>query len=82
MRHTYKTSGTCSTAISFELDGGAVHNVKFERGCEGNLKAIPLLIEGLPAEEVVRKLKGVTCGGKSTSCADQLAAALTKAMQA
>ena len=73
---TYKTKGTCSQMIEFEITDGKVHNVKFTGGCNGNLKGIGQLVEGMDAEEVIKRLEGTTCGFKSTSCPDQLAAAL------
>ncbi len=79
MRHTYKTSGTCSREISFDLNDGIVTNLKFVGGCDGNLKAISKLVEGMKAEDVERLLAGNTCGYKNTSCGDQLAKALHKA---
>ena len=79
MHYKYKTKNTCSTEIDFDLDGGIVTNVQFKGGCSGNLKAIPLLIDGWKAEDVIEKLRGVKCGWRPTSCADQLAAALTAA---
>jgi uncharacterized protein (TIGR03905 family) len=72
----YKPSGTCSTAIHFDLRDGKVYDISFEDGCEGNLKAISLLLEGIEAGEVVNKLKGMRCGRRKTSCADQLARAI------
>jgi len=78
--HRYKTTGTCSTEIRFELRGGKVHNVSFERGCNGNLKALGVLAEGMNAAELARKLRGLTCGTKQTSCADQLALAVAAAV--
>ena len=76
MRHyQYGTQGTCSALIDLDLDGSTVHNVVFTGGCPGNLKAIPILVEGMSVEEIEAKLKGVTCGYKNTSCADQLARA-------
>ena len=80
MQYTYRTQGTCSRAITFELEGNLVRNVSFYGGCDGNLKAIARLVEGMPVEELVEKLKGNTCGGKSTSCADQLACAVEAAL--
>ncbi len=75
--YEYKTSGTCSTKINFDIDNeGKVHNVSFERGCPGNLKAISKLVEGMDAKKVIEILEGNTCGFKKTSCADQLAKAL------
>ena len=80
MTHSYKTRGTCSRQIDFELDNGIVKNVSFFGGCNGNLKGIGALVEGRPAEEVIALLKGMKCGFKPTSCPDQLAQALEKAL--
>ncbi len=80
MEHLYKTHGTCSTEIRFELEDKKVHNVRFTGGCNGNLKAIGKLVEGMDAERVIGLLEGNTCGFKSTSCADQLAKALKGAL--
>jgi len=81
MKHfVYRTSGTCSTKIEFDLDGDIVRNVRFTGGCNGNLKAIPRLIEGTDAAEVINRVKGVTCGFRNTSCADQLSRALEQAL--
>lgn len=80
MTHSYKTRGTCSRQIDFELDNGIVKNVSFYGGCNGNLKGIGALVEGRPAEEVIELLKGMKCGFKPTSCPDQLALALEKAL--
>lgn len=80
MTHTYKTRGTCSRQIDFELDNGIVKNVSFFGGCNGNLKGIGALVEGRPAEEVISLLKGMKCGFKPTSCPDQLALALETAL--
>ena len=79
MTFTYKTQGTCSSQIEFELDGNIVKNVKFHGGCNGNLKGISALVEGMTVEEVQQKLAGITCGFKRTSCPDQLAKAVSKA---
>ena len=80
MRYTYKTKNTCSTEVSFHLDGGIVHKVEFIGGCNGNLKAIAKLAEGERAERLIRILKGNTCGSRKTSCADQFALALEAAI--
>ena len=77
----YKTKGTCSTGIQFELRGGRVYSVSFRGGCDGNLKALGVLVEGMDAQELIGKLKGLRCGKKNTSCADQLAAAVAKAAE-
>lgn len=80
MTYTYKTRGVCASTIEFELEGGVIHNVSFRGGCNGNLKAISKLVEGMDGEKVVSILKGNICGFKSTSCADQLAIAIEKAL--
>lgn len=72
----YKTKGTCSQAIDFEIRDGKVYNVKFYGGCNGNLKGIGALVDGMEVADVVEKLEGTTCGFKNTSCPDQLAQAL------
>lgn len=79
MTFTYKTRGTCSSQITFDLDGDTVSNVKFYGGCNGNLKGIANLVEGMKVEEITKRLAGVTCGFKSTSCPDQLAKAIEEA---
>lgn len=77
----YKTKGTCSQLIEFNLDDQhKVHDVKFTGGCNGNLKGIGRLVEGMDAQEVIDKLEGTTCGFKNTSCPDQLAKALKQAL--
>lgn len=76
----YKTKGTCSSQITFDLEDGKVHNVSFKGGCDGNLKGICSLIEGQEATEVISKLEGICCGFKKTSCPDQLAKALKEAI--
>ena len=74
----YKTRGTCSQLIQFDLEDNKVRNVRFTGGCDGNLQAISKLIEGMKAEEIAAKLSGNICGFKSTSCADQLAIAVSQ----
>ena len=81
MSYTYKTSGTCSTQIDFELDGNVIHNVRFTGGCNGNLKAVSSLVGGQTVENVVERLAGIKCGFKNTSCGDQLSKALLEAYQ-
>jgi len=76
----YTTKGTCSRLINFDLEDGKVKNVQFIGGCNGNLKGIGSLVEGMPAEEVIKRLRGTTCGMKNTSCPDQLAKALEEAL--
>ncbi len=76
----YKTKGTCSQAIDFDIEDGKVYNVRFYGGCNGNLKGIGSLVEGMEVAEVVKRLEGTTCGFKNTSCPDQLAKALKEYM--
>ena len=80
MEFKYRTSGVCSREIKFELEDGIVKNVSFFGGCNGNLKGIAALVEGKKAEEVIPVIKGIKCGFKATSCPDQLALALTEAL--
>ncbi|MBR4727111.1 MAG: TIGR03905 family TSCPD domain-containing protein [Clostridia bacterium] len=81
MTYRYKTRGTCSRAIEFELEDGVLHNVRFDGGCNGNLKGIGALVEGQRAEDVIARCDGILCGYKPTSCPDQLAKALKEALQ-
>lgn len=82
MHYAYKPQNVCSTKIEFDIEDGNLHNVVFESGCNGNLKAIGKLIEGKNAAEVAALLSGNTCGFSKTSCADQLAKAILKATNA
>ena len=79
MRYTYKTKGTCSTQIEFDLNGDVVSNVAFTGGCNGNLKGICSLVDGRTVEQIESKLKGTRCGFKPTSCPDQLSIAVREA---
>ena len=81
MKYRYKTQGTCSQMIEMEVNDGVVSNVMFYGGCDGNLKGISRLVEGMRAEDVVLCLRGIRCGMKSTSCPDQLAYALDKILK-
>jgi uncharacterized protein (TIGR03905 family) len=72
----FTTKGTCSTLIRFDIRDHRVHDVSFENGCNGNLKAVSVLVEGMEAADLIKKLKGIRCGVRSTSCADQLARAV------
>ena len=80
MQYEYKTSGTCSQKIFFEIEDNILKSVQFLGGCNGNLKGISALVEGMEVREVIKRLEGTTCGMKSTSCPDQLATALKKAL--
>ena len=79
---TYKTKGTCSTLIDIEMepDQHTIKSVAFTGGCNGNLQGIGRLVEGMPVDEVISRLRGIRCGMKPTSCPDQLAKALRQAL--
>ena len=79
---TYKTTGTCSRAIDFEVVDNQVHNVRFQGGCSGNTQGVARLVEGMPVDEAIRRLEGIRCGMKPTSCPDPLATALKKYLAA
>ena len=79
MQFEYTTKGTCSRAILFEIEDNKVKNVQYIGGCNGNLKGISSLVEGMDIDEVISRLEGTTCGPKNTSCPDQLAKALKEA---
>ncbi|MDY6286228.1 MAG: TIGR03905 family TSCPD domain-containing protein [Bilifractor sp.] len=81
MHYTYRTHGTCSQQIDFDLNDGIISNISFTGGCNGNLKGISRLAEGRSASEIAEILKGTTCGFKNTSCPDQLAKALEGALK-
>lgn len=74
--NTFETKNVCAREINFSVRDGRVHDVKFFGGCEGNARAISALIEGMPIDEAIKRIKGITCGRKDTSCGDQLAIAL------
>ena len=82
MQYTYKTKGTCSQMISFEVNNNIVTNVQFFGGCNGNLKGIGKLVEGMNIDEIISRIEGIQCGMKATSCPDQLAQALKAAKEA
>ena len=82
MEFSYKTRGVCSQYINFELNDGIVTKVQFLGGCNGNLKGIGALVEGMKAEDVIARVEGIKCGMKATSCPDQLAQALKEALNA
>jgi len=81
MRYSYKTKGTCSTKIDFDIDGDIITNVEFTGGCNGNLKAIKRLVDGMTVDYITEKCSGVICGFENTSCADQLAKAVKEAYE-
>lgn len=82
MKHTYTTSGTCSRAITFDIDEhGILRNVRFEGGCPGNTTGLAALCEGQPADAVAARLSGIDCRNRGTSCPDQLARAISAALK-
>lgn len=81
MKHTYYTSGTCSSVIELEIIEGKLRNVIFQGGCHGNLQGISRLVEGMRCEDAISKLEGIRCGYKTTSCPDQLARAIKQAIE-
>ena len=82
MAYSYKTKGTCSQEILFDLREGKVHDVQFISGCHGNTQGVAALVEGMDVDEVITRLKGIKCGRRPTSCPDQLALALEAARNA
>lgn len=76
MDFEYKTKGVCSKKITFSVENDVVKNVVFDGGCNGNGKGVSALVEGMSVDEAIRRMKGIQCGSKSTSCPDQLAQAL------
>ena len=82
MKHyTYYPQGVCSVKIDYDIEDGRIYNVKYERGCNGNLKAIGALVDGMKIEDVIAKLRGIECGMKDTSCGDQLARSLEELLE-
>lgn len=77
----YVTKGICSRAIDFDVVDGKVTNTKFTMGCMGNTQGVASLVEGMEVEEVIKRLKGIDCGGRGTSCPDQLAKALEQYLE-
>ncbi|MBR7081380.1 MAG: TIGR03905 family TSCPD domain-containing protein [Oscillospiraceae bacterium] len=82
MHFEYKTEGVCSRVINFDIEDGVIRNVEFTGGCNGNLKAISTLVDGMTVEEIEKKLRGIHCGHRQTSCSDQLARAVMSATEA
>lgn len=81
MQYEYRTKGTCSQRIIFEIENNILKNVQFIGGCNGNLKGISSLVEGMNVEDVISRVEGIHCGMKATSCPDQLARALKEALE-
>ena len=81
MEFTYRPRGVCSQLMEIEVEGDRIKHVKVTGGCSGNLQGISRLVEGMKPEDAIKKLKGIRCGYKSTSCPDQLARALESMQQ-
>ena len=77
----YTTRGTCSRLIKFDVDGDKVKDVQFVMGCHGNTQGVAKLVEGMDIHEVIKRLKGIDCNGRGTSCTDQLAQALEQYLE-
>ena len=82
MRYSYKTTGTCSQVINFNIEGNVITDIEFIGGCNGKLKAVSKLCDGMTVEEIEGKLLGNQCGMRGTSCADQFAKAVREALEA
>ena len=81
MQYVFIPKGVCSRKIYIDIDGEIIKNVEFEGGCNGNTSGLSAMVKGLNAKEVIKKLKGIRCGFKETSCPDQLATALEECLQ-
>ena len=81
MHYEYTTKGTCSRSILFDIEDGKLTNVQYIGGCNGNLKGIGALVEGMDVDTVIARLEGISCGGKPTSCPDQLCRAIEELMR-
>jgi len=76
MEYRYRPQGVCSTEMILDVENGIVKHLKVIGGCDGNLQGIAKLVEGMPIQEVIQRLKGISCRNKGTSCPDQIARAL------
>ena len=81
MAFSYRPKGVCSRGVTFDIKDGRVVDVRFDGGCNGNTQGVARLVEGMPVEEAIRRLSGIECGYKGTSCPDQLAKALQQALE-
>jgi uncharacterized protein (TIGR03905 family) len=82
MKTNYKTTGTCSVSIDLDIEDGIIREVAFERGCNGNGKAISALVKDMNAQDAIARLKNINCGNRGTSCGDQLAKAIEAQIKA
>ena len=81
MAYNYKPQGVCARGLTFDIEDGTVKNIKFSGGCSGNTQGVAALADGMEANELIERLAGIRCGFKNTSCPDQLAKAVAKALQ-
>ena len=81
LTYTYTPRGVCSRRMDVEIEDGVIRSIEIQGGCSGNLQGISRLVEGMPVEKAIERMKGIRCGFKETSCPDQLAIALTEAMK-
>ena len=81
MTYSYRPQGVCARGLSFEIEDNIVKNIEFMGGCSGNTQGVAALAEGMDANELIERLAGIRCGFKSTSCPDQLAKAVAKALE-
>ena len=81
MTYTYIPRGVCSRKIQVEIENGIISDVKFTGGCNGNTQGISSLVKGMSIEDAISRMKGIDCGGRGTSCPDQLAKALEEASE-
>ncbi len=81
MTYNYRPNGVCARGISFDIEDGTVKNIKFSGGCSGNTQGVASLADGMDANDLIERLAGIRCGFKNTSCPDQLAKAVAKALE-
>ena len=81
MTYNYKPQGVCARGLTFDIEDGTVKNIKFSGGCSGNTQGVAALADGMEANELIERLAGIRCGFKNTSCPDQLAKAVAKALE-
>ncbi len=81
MKYAYTPHGVCSRQIQVDIEDGIVNQVRFIGGCSGNTQGVSALVQGMPVEEVIRRLENIHCGNRPTSCPDQLTKALRQAME-
>ena len=80
MKYQYKTNGVCSSHVEFEINGDTINGVRFAGGCDGNLKGLGVLLEGMTTSDAAKRLAGINCKGRGTSCPDQLSKAISRVL--